>query len=212
MPNDPRRVRQKLLRMRSGNHLWCLLCYLAAFAVPVLWQAAAIRLIYPFKLYGTAPDIAAHLINAFPFLAEPLSPVASFTAENVELLRQTIAARDQVWLAALVLCAAAAWGITLLIQLVWRFSHCSPISSARTVQRAIRSYRIMMLFVWLINAAIAAGVWLFGVQFIAGRTAWDYIVSFGVFLLIPLSAALVSRLAASPVISGKHAFFKRISL
>ena len=205
-----RRMRKRTLRMRSGNHVWCLLCYLIAFAIPLLWQYAAIRLIYPWKLASTAPDIAAHLLKAFPLLDGWLSPIAALTAENASALRETLAAREQVWLFALAACALVAWGLTLLLQLLWRFTHRSPILSARQTARAIRSYRIMMLAVWAFSVLLAAAVWLFGVQHIPGRTLWDYLVSFSVFALIPLSAAFVSRFAASPAISGRHGFFKRI--
>lgn len=204
------RVRKRRLRMRSGNHLQCLLCYLIVFSVPLVWQYIMLRMVYPWKLAATAPDVAAHLLAAFPFLDGWLSPIAASTADNASALRDVLAAREQVWLWALGVCAACAWLLTLLVQLIWRFANRSPILSARATARAIRSYRLTMLIVWLLNAAIAAGVWLFGVAFIAGRTLWDHLVSFGVFLLIPLAAAIVSRLAASPAISGKHAFFKRI--
>lgn len=205
-----RRMRKRSLRMRSGNHCWCLLCYLIAFAIPAAWQYAAIRLVYPWKLASTAPDLAAHLLAAFPFLGGWLSPVAALTAENASALREALAAREQVWLFALAACALAAWVLTLILQLLWRFMHRSPILSARQTTRAIRSYRMLMLAAWALNGAIAAAVWLFGVQHIPGRTLWDYGVSFGVFALIPLSAAFVSRFAASPAISGRHGFFKRI--
>ena len=205
-------MRLKSLRMRSGNHLWCILCYAAAFALPAAWMYAALRFIYPYKLYGSAPDVAAHLLRTFPALDQWLSPIAALTAENASALRDSIFAREQVWLAALAGMAACTWLITLLIQLIWRFTHRSPILSARAVQRAVRSYRITMLIIWLINTAAAAALWLFGVQHIIGRTAWDYLAAFGVYVLIPLSAFVVSRFAASPVISGRHAFFKRISL
>ena len=202
MQSEPRRMRLKPLRMRANNHLWCVFCYAAAFALPLLWQYAALRLIYPYKLYATAPDAAAHVLSAFPALGKWLAPVAARTAENTDTLLSVLAAREQVWLNAL----------TLVIQLGWRFTHRSPVFSARATLRAIRDYRVTMLLIWLVNAAAAAGVWIFGVQFIQGRTLWDYAVSFGVFLLLPLCAAFVSRYAASPVISGKHAFFKRITL
>ena len=82
--------------------------------------------------------------------------------------------------------------------------------SVSCTTRAIRSYRLTMLVIAALNAAMAALVWFWGVRLIPGRTLWDYVVSFGIFALLPLSAAAVSRLAASPAISGRHAFFKRI--
>jgi len=196
--------------MHGSNHIACLLCYLIAFAIPALWEYAAIRLIYPWKLASTAPDVAAHLLNAFPALGQWISPVAATAAGGAFSLREILAAREAVWLTALWTSAAAAWLVTLLIQLAWRVTHRQPVFSARQTARAIRSYRLTMAFLWLLNAGIAAGIWWFGVQHITGRTLWDYLVSFGIYLLNPLAAMLVSRLAASPAISGKHAFFKRL--
>lgn len=210
MQNQDNRMRKRPLRMHGSSHLACLVCYLIAFSLPLLWQYAAIRLIYPWKLAATAPDVTSHLLAAFPFLDRWLSPMAVLTGGQPFSLREMLAAREQAWLTALGLSAAAAWGLTLLIQLAWRFTHRNPVFSARRTARAIRSYRFTMVILWALNAAIAAGVWLFGVQFITGRTLWDYLVSFGIYLLNPLAAAFVSRLAASPAISGKHAFFKRL--
>ncbi len=206
----PIRMRKRSLRMHRSNHFACLICYLVAFAIPAVWQYAAIRLIYPWKLASTAPDIAGHLLEAFPFLGRWLAPFAALTAENAAALRDVLAAREQVWLFALAACALAAWLTTLIIQLIWRFAHRSPLFSSRQTSRAIRSYRVTLLLIWALNAAAAAFLWMYGVQHIAGRTLWDYLASFGVFALIPPSAAFVSRFAASPAISGRHAFFKRI--
>lgn len=210
MQTKPERMRKRPLRMRRNNRIACLLCYLAAFGIPVLWQYAALAWIYPRKLAATAPDFAVHLLHFFPFLTASLSPVSAATADTAAPLYQVLAAREQAWIGFLWLCAAAAWGLTLIIQLIWRFSHRNPILSARRTARAIRDYRFAMLGIWALNAAVAAVIWLSGVRHIPGRTLWDYAVSFGVFALIPLGAALVSRLAASSAISGKHSFFKRI--
>lgn len=203
------RARSRSLRMRSGSRIACLLCYVIAFAIPLLWQYAAIRVVYPWKLASTAPDLAAYLLDAFPFW-DFIASIAAQTAENAAPLRDVLAAREQVWLNALAVCAAFAWLITMLIQLVWRFTHRSPIFAARQTARAIRDYRLMMLVVWLVNLAVAAGLWVFGVRFIPGRTVWDYLVAFGVYLLLPIAAAFLCRFAASAAISGRHGFFKRI--
>ncbi len=210
MQSDAPRMRKRTLRMRSGNHAVCLICYAAAFAIPLLWEYAAVRLFYPWKLASTAPDVNAHLLAALPALDRWLSPAAVPAGGNAFSLREMLAVREENWLTALVLCALSAWGLTLLVQLIWRLTNRSPLFSARKTVRAIRSYRLTILIVWLLNAAIAFGIWHFGVQHITGRTLWDYLVSFGIYALNPLAAAFVSRFAASPAISGKHAFFKRL--
>ena len=210
MQTDSGRIRRRPLRMRRSSRLACLVCYALAFGLPLLWEYAALSLLYPRKLAATAPDAAAHLLGAFPFLEGALADIAARTAEIAAPLYQVIWAREQFWLPFLGLCAAAAWALTLLVQLWWRFMHRSPLLAARQTARAIRSYRLTMLLVWTLNAAVAALVWFFGVRYIPGRTLWDYVVSFGIFALLPCAAALTSRLAASSAISGRHAFFKRL--
>lgn len=210
MLSDSRPARKRRLSIHTGSALARFLCYLTAFALPLCWQYAALVFIYPRKLAFTAPDAAAELVNAFSPLQTLLSPICARTAEGAYPLAQVLEAREQFWLFGLALCALAAWLLTLFIQLAWRFTHCRPLFSARLTSRAIRSYRLTLLIICALNAAVAAGIWFFGVRLIQGRTIWDYVVSFGVFALLPLAAAVVSRLAASPAISGRHAFFKRI--
>jgi len=210
LQQDANRMRKRTLRMHGSNHIACLLCYLIAFAIPLAWELAAIRFLFPWKLASTAPDVTAHLLNAFPALDRWLSPIALPAAGGAFSLRDMLAAREDVWLKTLAASALTAWLITMLIQLLWRVTHRKSVFSARQTARAICSYRLTMVSVWALNAAFAAGIWWFGVQHITGRTLWDYLVSFGIYLLNPLAAMLVSRLAASPAISGKHAFFKRL--
>ena len=210
MPKNENCVRKRPLRMHGSNHVACLLCYLIAFAVPVAWEYAALRLIYPWKLAFTAPDLAAHVANAFPALGGWLSPVAATASDGAFSLREMLIAREKVWLNALAISAGIAWGMTLLVQLLWRCTHRSPLCSARRTAGAIRSCRLALLIICLINAAMAAGMWLLGLCHVTGRTLWDYLVCFGMYALNPLAAAVVSRLAAPPAISGRHAYFKRI--
>ena len=64
--------------------------------------------------------------------------------------------------------------------------------------------------IWAVNLAGGAALWLLGVQFVQGRTGWDYVIYFCPFLLNSLAAIVCFRLAAPPVLSGKGAFFKRL--
>ena len=174
------------VRLRWSNRAKCLMCYLVCFALPLLWQAAASLWIYPLKLTGTAPNVALHLQAALPFSPAPLDALAR-SGE-----------------------AAAATPEALRAALLWRAGRRSAIQPARAARRAIRTYRLTLLWLCAVNAAFAAVVWLAGVRWIPGRTGWDLAAYFGCYALNVLAAAAVSRLAAPPAISGRHAFFKRL--
>lgn len=197
------------LRMSSSSHMRNLLCYGICFAVPVLWQLAALEWIYPWKLAATAPDAAASLARSVPVFARLLKPAVQ-AASAGETLQEVLLSREVVWHASLWLCLMAAWTVSLLLQLLWRVTHREALLGTRALRRAIFSYRFTTLLTAVVCAAAAWCVWRFGVQSIPGRTLWDYVVYFGAYPLIPLACICVSRLAASPVISGKHAFFKRL--
>lgn len=197
-------VRKRPLRMPSSSHVRCLLCYVLCFAVPVLWQVIALEWIYPWKLAATAPDAARHLSQAIPALS-PLLPKA---AEGS--LQEMLLHREQTWHRMLWIVQLAAWGLSLLLQLGWRVSHRDPLLASRALRRAILSYRLTTLIIIAVNAAAAWCVWEYGVSHVPGRTMWDWLVCFGAYPLHPLACICVSRLAASPVISGRHAFFKRL--
>lgn len=203
-------ARKRAVRLRSSNRFKCLLCYLFCFAMPLLWQLICLRRVYPYTLAGTAPDAAGHLLAAFPTLGGRLTPHPLPQTAGAEALRAALAARENAWLRLVAVSVAAAWAFTLLMQLIWRFTHTRALQTAQATQRAVRHYRLNMLLILLINAAFAALLWLFGGRYIAGFTHWDALVYFGAYGLNVLAALLTSRLAAPPAISGKHGFFKRI--
>lgn len=202
------------LRLRTSNHFKVLLCYLFSFALPVLWQLAALWLVYPVKLINTAPAIAETLLHLLPFRPEALADAAQAAAQpgtaDPALWQQAAAVRDQHWLVYLAVCFAAAWLITLLVQLIWRIRHSRAINAARLCRRARRSYRLHLLIILWLNILPALLIWLTGVQHIPGRTLWDWLVYFPAYGLNVLAAILCFRLAAPPAISGKHGFFKRL--
>lgn len=201
------------LRVRYACRIKCLLCYLICFSLPLLWQLAAVGLIYPRKLAGTAPDAARGLGVLFPFLEGALRPLAlacTPVSAQPQALRAAMAAREQSWLLFVCACALLAWLLTLLLQLLWRFSHRSPVQTARATRRAIRDYRLTLVWICLLNAAFAALVWLAGAKTVAGLNLWDIAAYFGCYPLTALAALAVSRLAAPAVLSGRHAFFKRL--
>ena len=193
-------MHKRPMRIRYTARFKCLVCYMIAFALPLLWQAAGLVFVYPYKLASTAPDIAAQLS---PHLSLPVQPAAA-------TFREAAAAQESLWLTCAALWFAACWLLALLLQLLWRCTHRSPLLSSRRVQRAVVDFRLMMLAAWALAAAFAAALWYFGVQHIVGQTQWDWLVYFGGYALIPMAVWITSRLAAPPVISGKHGFFKRL--
>lgn len=200
------------IRIRRTNRLKCLVCYLVCFALPVLWQFIGLWLIYPYKLAATAPNAAAALARLAPLpalisLAQRCMAAADAAPQAV---RAAMTVREQSWLALVAVCALAAWLVTLIAQLIWRGANHKPTQAARATQAAILAYRLNMLVIWLCNAAFAAALWFLGARQIAGFAQWDALCYFGAYLLNPLAAICVSRLAAPPTLSARHGFFKRL--
>ena len=192
---QPQQQRKRPMRIRYTNRLKCLLCYIIVFSIPLLWQWAALAWIYPYKLAATAPELA----EALQFAK---------TASDGSL-RSMLDAREANWLMLVTLMAFAAWAVTLLIQLFWRFLHCKT-GGFRAYRRAVHTCRLTALLILGADFSFAAMLWQCGVRLIAGRTVWDLVCYFIFYLLLPLCAVVVSRLAAPSVLSGKHAFFKRL--
>lgn len=205
---------KRKVRVRYSNRMKCLLCYIISFSLPVLWQLIALRFIYPYKLTATAPDVTRNLLTAFPFLEGLLSGTSKSSAvllgASPEAIRLALEYRDAVWQRWVLVLFVLAWLITLALQLFWRVTSGRGIFASKAAKRAIRTYRLTQLIIWAVNAVFALVLLLIGVRFISGRTHWDYLVYFLAYLLNGLAAMLCFRLAAPPMISGKHAFFKRL--
>ncbi len=201
-------------RVRYSNRFKCLLCYVVAFALPLVWQWAALAFIYPYKLAGTAPNAAQTLMELLPFLQGALQPLAqaATAAANAtpDMLRAALAAREQAWFALVCGCLLCAWLLTLVLQLVWRFTRRAGIATAQATRRAIRAYRLWLLVIGLVALVFAALLWLMGVRRIPGVGVWDGLCYFAAYGLCVLAAAVVSRLAAPPALSGRHGYFKRL--
>ena len=204
----------KRLRLRTSGGIKPLLCYLICFALPVLWQYAGLWLVYPFKLANTAPAIADTLQKLLPLRSAALEAAALEaslpTVSDPGLWSAALSLRDEHWRLFVAVCFVAAWAVTLLIQLWWRIRHSKGLNAAKLCRRAKATYRLNLLVILLINAAVALLLYLSGVQHIPGRTVWDWLVYFPAFGLNVLAAMICFRLAAPPAISGKHAFFKRL--
>lgn len=206
--------RAKRLRLRTSGGIKPVLCYLICFAVPVLWQYAGLWLVYPFKLANTAPAIADTLEKLLPLRSAALEAAAMEaalpTASDPGLWSAALSLRDEHWRLFAAVCFVAAWAVTLLIQLWWRMRHSKGLNAAKLCRRAKATYRLNLLVIVLMNAAVALLLYLSGVQHIPGKTLWDWLVYFPAYGLNALAAMICFRLAAPPAISGKHAFFKRL--
>jgi hypothetical protein len=206
--------RNARLRLRASNRFKVLLCYLISFAVPLLWQWAGLWLLYPYKLANTAPPIADTVSALWPGLSGSLAAMAQDAALPLQgdpgRWIAVLQLRDRHWILFLAVCFAAAWLLSLLVQLIWRIRHSRAINAAKLCRRARRSYRLHLLIILCLNLLPALLIWLTGVQHIPGRTLWDWLVYFPAYGLNVLAAILCFRLAAPPAISGKHGFFKRL--
>ena len=128
-------------RLRYSNRTKVLLCYLAAFGLPVLWMLAGLFWGYPYKLAGSAPHIAETLWGLFQGqarLAAAASAAQTSAGASPELWRQALQHREQQWLLFWTAVWAVVWLLTLLLQLGWRLRHQKPCFAARNTLRAIR--------------------------------------------------------------------------
>ena len=206
--------RRKRVRLRTTGGLKPLLCYLLCFALPLLWQWAGLRLVYPYQLANSAPAIADTLTKLFPVRPEALE-AAALSAQlpiggDPALWASTLALRDDHWRLFVAALFTIAWAVTLVLQLWWRIRHSRAINAAKLARRAKRTYRLQLILILVCNVLAAGFLYLAGVQHIAGRNLWDVLVYFPAYGLNVLAAMACFRLAAPPAISGKHAFFKRL--
>ncbi len=205
---------RKRMKIRYTNKTKVLLCYGIAWALALAVPLAGLVWVYPYKLVGTAPAVAQNLTTALPFLAPVLQTQLEATALLDTMTPQAVAsamqARDAEWRTFVGGCFAACWLVSLILQLAWRWLFHHPLGVAKATRRAIRAYRMTMLLIGLVNALGGLLVYLLGVQFIGGRTVWDWLLYMGGFGLNGLAAFLCFRLAAPPTLSGKHSFFKRL--
>ena len=143
-------------RLRYSNRTKVLLCYLAAFGLPVLWMLAGLFWGYPYKLAGSAPHIAETLLGLFQGqarLATAVSAAQTSAGASPELWRQALQHREQQWLLFWTAVWTVVWLLTLLLQLGWRLRHQKPCFAARNTQRAIRDYRLTQTVIWAVNLA-----------------------------------------------------------
>lgn len=208
-PRAPRRI-----KTRYSNKMKVFLCYVLAWSLALGVPMAGLVWVYPYKLVGTAPGIAENLTRALPFLAEPLrQPVEAAKladAMGARAVAETLELRDLQWRAFVGAAFAACWLVSLFMQLLWRGRYRRPLGVSRAARRAVRTYRLTLLLILLWNALGGLFLYLLGIRFIGGRTAWDWAVYMNGFGLNVVAAFACFRLAAPPAISGKHSFFKRL--
>lgn len=203
---------QTSLRIRYHNRTKVLLCYLLAWGLALLLPLLALYALYPYKLAGSAPTLPDGLATLS--VALPQTAREALAAAGAELaqsdLQMALQARDFVWRWTVGGVVLLAWALSLLLQLLWRGRYVRPGQGARAALRAVHTYRLTLLSIAGVNLLAAFALFAFGVRQVAGRTAWDYLIYFGGFVLIPLAAAVCFRLAAPPAISGRRAFFRRL--
>ncbi len=202
-------MRSLLPRVKYHNRIKVLLCYLLAWGLALAVPLAALLWVYPYKLAGSAPDLAAPfsaLAAALPAQARD----ALHTGDSGAALTASLIARDLLWRVSIGAAVAAVWLISLLIQLLWRARFSHPRHGVRSIQRAVTAYRLSMLLVLGVCAAGAGAVTLFGLRLVAAPTVWDTLICLCGFAVIPFAALVCFRLAAPPALSGKKAFFKRL--
>ncbi len=201
-------------RVHYTNHTKVLLCYALAWGLALALPIAALCWVYPYRLAHTAPALAENLRVALPFLGPlldaPIKAAAIQEGMSAGALAQALAARDAQWQACVAGLFALAWIGSMVIQLAWRGAYIHPLGISRVARRAIGTYRLTFLGIVLLNGLGALILFLLGIRFIGGKTAWDWILYVSGFGLNILAAWVCFRLGAPPAISGKHSFFKRL--
>ena len=181
---------------RYHNRLKVLGLFVLCWGAVALAVYAALRWLYPVKLAGTAPDIAATVRQLWPWLGDTLARAGL--------------GRENLWRTAVGSVHALAIVVDLIVLLLWRASYARPVNIAKATWRARRGHRVVLMWLMVKDVSLGLLMWLVGVQFISGWLGWDYIVYFGGFPLGWLAAALCLRLGAPAAISGRHAYFKRL--
>lgn len=201
-------------RVKYHNRTKVLLCYLLAWGLALLLPYLGLKYIYPYKLAGSAPELAQSLLDlnlTLPGLSgDSLAATALTAGMEQGALTAALTARDLVWRYVVGGIVGLAAVLSLLWQLLWRVRFMRPRQAAKAALKAVTGYRWSMAGIWGLNAVMALVLYLIGVRWIGGRTVWDYVVYFGGFVLVPMAAWVCFRFAAPPAISGRHGFFKRL--
>lgn len=201
-------------RVKYHNRTKVLLCYLLAWGLALLLPYLGLAFIYPYKLAGSAPELAQSLLNlhlTLPGLSEDALAATALTAGMAQgALTAALTARDLVWRYVVGGMVGLAAVLSLVWQLLWRARFMRPRQAAKSALKAVTGYRWAMAGIWGLNAVLALVLYLIGVRWIGGKTVWDYMVYFSGFVLVPVAAWICFRLAAPPAISGRHGFFRRL--
>jgi len=208
------RGRRRHSRVRYSNRVKVLLLYLLAWSLAMLIPLAGLVWVYPYTLAATGPALAEHAAAALPFakgwLEEAIRETAVTEGMSVASMTGALAARDLQWRVFLAGCQQVCWLVSLCLQVIWRGMYRHSLGVASVARRALRTYRITLFVVLLVNGMGALLVYFLGMRFIGGKTLWDWLISMNGFGLNLAAAWLCFRLGAPPAISGKRAFFKRL--
>lgn len=209
----PPTKRDMQVKVKYSNKTRVLLCYILVFGMALALPIAMLVWVYPYTLVGTAPDVAENLLQTLPGLRRWLgatADAASIHGLSGTALGLALVARDLHWRVFVGSVFLLCWLLSLILQLLWRRSYRRPLMASRSTRRAVRSFRLMMLLVFVLNLLGGALVYFLGIRFISEKTFWDWALFAAGFLLNIVAAWICFRLAAPPAISGKHGFFIRL--
>ena len=219
--------RQLRRRHRLKRTQWLLI----RWAVVTGFLCGCFLYIYPRQLINDSPDILALLANA-PVeqgaFSPLLAPVLRFLSQTLQWLLVWFPEREVLpflypalapyinpgveypWLLFLAVCMAASVAGSFLIMAIWRFLSRLGIRAARRARRAVWLFFIAAALVILLNAGLAALVFMFwasGRQ-LAAAPVWGWLMHLSLFVAVPAVAILSAWRAAPARVSGKGCFFR----
>jgi len=214
LKTSPAPVQTNFVQVRYSNRVKIFFLYLFSWSLAMLIPLAGLIWVYPYTLVGTGPALAEHIAAALPFtmgwLKGVIGEATMIEGMSAVSVAGALAARDLQWRFFLAACHLVCWLASLCLQLVWRGLYRRPLGVAAAARRALRTYRITLLMILLVNGLGALLVNFLGMRFIGGKNLWDWLITMNGFGLNLVAGWLCFRLGAPPAISGKHAFFRRL--
>lgn len=199
--------RKPLPRARARRAWKVALMDLCCLGLLAAWLLFALGEIYPRYLARTAPP------EALPYIATAQEQAeAALTGEMTpEARARAYDLRDNLWRRALLAAQAAGILGMYVLVLCWRLHlkrHALPYG--RQARRALHTCRITGLLVLLAEAGLAWLCWRYGLQYVVGRTRWDYLCALGCYPLAWLASIPLRRLGAPAAYCARRGAFRRL--